>query len=486
MMKKMVSVGRDRMYDIKYKSGIYISKVHKNQAFYKAIIDDLTRVTQGYNDEIVINKFYKETDSYLLIPRYYPLKKVGLGNVIINREQFLVNPEQININHNITPRNELQERAIKTLLGSKACILQLAPGTGKTVISIYAISELKMKTLILVHIKGLIEQWNDRLLQFTDISEDNIARLSSKTFKEDLSKPIILSTAQTFISLLKRQRDEFLEELNNAKLGVFISDECHTTSGAPTFSDCSIFVPAVHTYGLSATPKRSDGNLDIIEYHLGKIVASDDRDGVMDARVTVIVTDYEIDTQKRYRYLYWGGKFQRARYLNLIKKSEQFQACIKLLLNKVVREDRHVICVAERIALIDQLFKELNTDNKSKFYKQEPLEKLHYKMTFATPGKIRDGIDAPFKDCLIMTSPISNIEQMTGRIVRIHPDKKTPIIIDMVDAGCKRMRSTFFTRKKYYEARGWEIQYIVCNHGKIAPVEEGLALRIISGNKEPI
>ncbi len=150
------------------------------------------------------------------------------------------------------------------------------------------------------------------------------------------------------------QKDHFLEVLNESKLGIFVSDECHTTSGAPRFSECSIFVPAVHTYGLSATPKRSDGNLDIITYHLGKVVASEDSEGVMDARVTVIVLDYEIDTKKRYRYIYWAGKFQRARYLNLIKKSEQFQSCIKLLLKKVVGEDRHTICVAERIALIDQ------------------------------------------------------------------------------------------------------------------------------------
>lgn len=469
------------MYDIKYKSGIYISKTHKNHQFYKDIVNDLTRVIIGYNKDIKVHKFFKETEDYLLIPRYYPLRKVGLGRVPINREEFLQNPEQINIKHNIEPRNELQKRAINTLLNSKACILQLAPGTGKTVITIYAIAELKLKTLVLVHLDSLIEQWKDRLLQFTNLSEDNITRLRSKTFVEDLQKPIILSTAQTFVSLLKRQREVFLEKLNEAKIGVFVSDECHTTSGAPTFSDCSIFIPAVHTYGLSATPKRSDGNRDIIEYHLGKIVASKDRDGVMDARVTVIVTDYEIDIRKRHRYLYWDGNFQRARYLNLIKKSEQFQACIKLILNKVVNEDRHTICVAERIALIDQLHKELKTDSKSKFYKSEPLEKLHYKTTFATPGKIRDGIDAPFKDCLIMTSPISNIEQMTGRIVRLHPDKKTPIIIDMVDAGCARMRSTFYSRKKYYESEGWPIQYVVCNHGKVAPIDEELATKIISG-----
>jgi superfamily II DNA or RNA helicase len=476
--------GRSEMYDIKYKSGIYISKIYKNKPFYKFIINDLTRVVMGYNNQdMKVLKFYKETENYLLIPRYYPLRKVDLGSFQINREEFLRNPEQIDIKHNIVLRNELQQRATRTLLGSKACILQLAPGTGKTVIAIYAMSELGLKTLILVHLDSLAEQWKSRLLQFTNLNEENISRLKSKTFTEDLAKPVIIATAQTFVSLIKRKHTEFIDELNQCRIGTFISDECHTTTGAPTFSDCSIFIPAVHTYGLSATPKRFDGNLDIIEYHLGKIVASDDTDGIMDAKVTVIVADYEVDTPKRHRYLHWDGNFQRSRYLNLIKKSEQFQSCIKLLLNKVMAEDRHVICVAERIALIDQLHKELPYDNKSKFYKSESLEKLHYKMTFATPKKIRDGIDAPFKDCLIMTSPVSNIEQMSGRIVRIDKNKKEPIIIDMVDAGCPRIRSTFFTRKKFYDKKNWSIQYIAYNHGKVTSIDEELAMKIISGNK---
>ena len=168
------------MYDIKYKSGIYISKAHKNQKFYQDIINDLTRVVTGYNDEVKVYRFYKETENYLLIPRYYPLRKVGLGSIQINREQFLEKPEQINIKHNIIPRNELQERSIKTLMGSQACILQLSPGTGKTVISIYVIAELKLKTLVLVHLESLVEQWKNRLLEFTNLNEEDISRLRSK------------------------------------------------------------------------------------------------------------------------------------------------------------------------------------------------------------------------------------------------------------------------------------------------------------------
>jgi hypothetical protein len=73
---------------------------------------------------------------------------------------------------------------------------------------------------------------------------------------------------------------------------------------------------------------------------------------------------------------------------------------------------------------------------------------------------------------------------MTGRVVRIHPEKSVPIIIDMVDAGCKRMRSTFFTRKKFYEKKNWIIQYIAFNNGQATPIDEDLAMKIISGNQQ--
>ncbi|GAG89760.1 unnamed protein product, partial [marine sediment metagenome] len=51
------------------------------------------------------------------------------------------------------------------------------------------------------------------------------------------------------------------------------------------------------------------------------------------------------------------------------------------------------------------------------------------------------------------------------------------------DAGCKRMRSTFFTRKKFYEKKNWDIQYIAFNNGQATPIDEDLAMKIISGNQ---
>ena len=86
------------------------------------------------------------------------------------------------------------------------------------------IAERKRKSLILVHRDPLAKQWRNRFKQFTDLQDDDIVRLRSATFEEDLAKPIIIATTQTFISLLKRKRKDFLIKLNEANIGIFVGD----------------------------------------------------------------------------------------------------------------------------------------------------------------------------------------------------------------------------------------------------------------------
>ena len=334
----------------------------------------------------------------------------------------------------------------------------------------------------MVHRDSLADQWRDRFLEFTDLQSNDISRLTSSTFEEDLTKPIITATVQTFLSLLKRRRQEFLIALNEANIGIFVGDEVHTTVGAPTFSKCSIHMPSKYAYGLSATPYRYDGNGDIIEYHLGLIFKDDDTEGTMDAKITVILLDYQIDTAGRAKYIRWGGDFQRSRYLNQMIKSKPFLEVIKGLLAHL-KNDRNIICMTERIKLIDLLYEWMPHKSKSKFCGTAKADTLESKITFTTPGKCRDGIDAPWKDCVIMTSPISNVEQLTGRITRIDDGKKFPSIIDMVDYGCRDIADTFFRRRQFYNDKGWDIQYSIYLNNNLSMIDEEMALTIIKGDK---
>jgi len=458
------------------RSGILIPKEYNNKEFYVRIKEELERRTKAYQTSVsVIHKFYLESEKFLLVPRNFPIQSYIFS---LNEKNFQHEGEDIEIEHNITPRSLAQERAIDRMLMQDNCILQLMPGVGKTVISIYMIATRKKKTLILVHRDPLAKQWRDRLKQFTNIKDDDIARLTSATFEKDLKKPIIIATDQTFISLLKRKREAFLTELDKANIGISVADEVHTSVGAPTFSECELHLPSKYNYGLSATPYRYDGNGDIIQYHLGPIFSDDDAHGTMKAKVTVLLLDYQIDTARSYAYIHWGGKFQRTRYLNRMVKSKPFLAVMRGLLRRL-KDDRNLICMAERIKLIDNLYNMTNTNSKSKFCGTGGLETLKYKVTFATPGKARDGIDAPWKDCVVMTSPISNIEQLTGRVIRDDEGKKTPIIIDMVDYGSRDIASTFHNRLSFYKNKGWEVQYLIFGEGALQTLSENETKRII-------
>ena len=131
-------------------SGILIPRKYENEDFYVKIKEELLRYAKDYGTSVLRPiRFFEETERNLVVPRYFPVHKYIPEHVKIVND---IKPsEKINIKHNISPRNEVQERAIKYMMTHDRGIIQLQPGTGKTVISIYMICEKNKKTFILVH-----------------------------------------------------------------------------------------------------------------------------------------------------------------------------------------------------------------------------------------------------------------------------------------------------------------------------------------------
>lgn len=453
------------MIELSRRAGIIIPKVYEKESWYQVIKSHLFRRQQNYNSpDFTTMKFYLESENYLTIPRFFPIHKY------VNEEiKFIDNThtgEDINIEHTIMPRNNTQILAKDYMVDNDNGMIKLGPGMGKTVISIYMIAIRKKKTLIVVHRDTLDKQWRNRIIEHSNIPVDKIALLNSSKFEEQLAEsPIIISTSQTMVSILKRFPREYLIALNKANIGISIFDELHTTVGAPTFSLCSLHAPSKVVFGLSATPYRNDNNTDILKYHLGDLFENDSDDDTMPAEVTFILLDFNIDTKEKFKYMHWEGKFQRSRYLNLMKNSKIFMDLVKSLLLKLSK-DRHLLFISERVGkMLVPLFEWLPFEDKSMFVGGSNLKELDKKITFSTPGKIRDGIDCPAKDSLLITSPVKNIEQLSGRITRIHKghNKKTPIILDMVDIGSKHIKASFWGRLEYYKKKNWKVQYLYIN-----------------------
>jgi hypothetical protein len=64
-----------------------------------------------------------------------------------------------------------------------------------------------------------------------------------------------------------------------------------------------------------------------------------------------------------------------------------------------------------------------------------------------------------------MTSPIGNITQICGRILRTAENKKEPIIFDLVDIGCHDISRTVYKRISFYRDKEWEVNYFKINGG---------------------
>ena len=143
--------------------------------------------------------------------------------------------KKANIKSNIILR-DYQEPCIKALKKYVNGIFILFAGAGKTQIALQCASELKQKTLFLVHTKDLLNQAKERC-------EDNlICKTSTITDGEcDITGDIVFATVQTLVNIIDKG------QIKQNEFGMIVVDECfpkgtkvNTPSGYINIEDLKI------------------------------------------------------------------------------------------------------------------------------------------------------------------------------------------------------------------------------------------------------
>ena len=119
---------------LKKTSGILLPKDHEE---FEKIEHDLKRTILDFNRDPKEFKFYINYKDSIIIPRYYPVMDTVVD---INSDG-----DDIEIETNVTPRNDRQELYIRSFLENDSGIIKAEPGTGKTVMSCAAIGKIKRK-----------------------------------------------------------------------------------------------------------------------------------------------------------------------------------------------------------------------------------------------------------------------------------------------------------------------------------------------------
>jgi superfamily II DNA or RNA helicase len=156
---------------------------------------------------------YRISKSKVYLPRNYAIDKFGaprtfnLGGTVVNVPfEGTLRPVQLDVVNATLPCLEKNHGAL----------ISISTGMGKTTISLYLFSILKVKTLILVHAEFLLDQWCERIKQYLPTARIGIIR-QNKCEVENTD--ICIGMIQTIV-----KRDYPKETYKD--FGMLVVDEC--------------------------------------------------------------------------------------------------------------------------------------------------------------------------------------------------------------------------------------------------------------------
>jgi superfamily II DNA or RNA helicase len=77
------------------------------------------------------------------------------------------------------------------------------------------------------------------------------------------------------------------------------------------------------------------------------------------------------------------------------------------------------------------------------------------RVIFATRQFAEEGLDIPELDTIFLTTPMSDVDQAVGRILRPAAGKKEPIVVDFRDENVSLCKKAGDSRERFYRSKGW-------------------------------
>jgi superfamily II DNA or RNA helicase len=255
-----------------------------------------------------------------------------------------------------------------------------------------------------------------------------------------------------------------------AEYGHVVVDECHHVP-AVSFERVLSEIRARYVTGLTATPKRRDGQHPIVEMQLGParyVVHPRSQAAAQAFQHRLIVrktefdlpeasTDYPI--QRVYQLLSTDRQRNDAILDDIIGALEEGRSPIVL----TERKD-HLECLADRLRGFTRNLVVLKGGSSAK-QRREALADLaaipatEERLVLATGRYVGEGFDDARLDTLFLTMPVSwrgTLIQYAGRLHRAHPGKAEVRIYDYVDHRVPVLARMYERRLAGYRSIGYE------------------------------
>ena len=231
----------------------------------KQIRNDLTikpfLIGSPMNDNQKTFPAYRESANKFYVPHYY-----GSDNFGLPKQYKVTDGTDIAVEF-CGQLRDYQEPVVGKFINhctASVCgggLLELPCAWGKTSGSLYILSKLKKKTLVIVHKEFLMNQWIERIHQF--LPKARIGKIQGPIIDVE-DKDIVLCMLQ---SLISKDYDQSLFD----QFGLTIIDEVHHIS-SQSFSNSLFKVVTKYMLGLSATMERKDGTTSVFKMFLGNVI----------------------------------------------------------------------------------------------------------------------------------------------------------------------------------------------------------------------
>lgn len=408
---------------------------------------------------------YRESQKKFYIPRYFGLETYGIHDDVRIKDGL-----DISVDFKGELR-DYQTTIVKKYINyvsdeKGGGLLEVPCGRGKTVIALKILSEMKKKTLIIVHKSFLLNQWIERINMF--LPSARVGKIQGQIVDIN-DKDIVIGMLQS-LSMKEYPQNMFGE------FGLTIVDECHHI-GAEVFIRSLFKVVTKYTLGLSATMTRKDGLTKVFKMFLGDVVYSEKRDG--DDKVLVKAIQYDnSDEEYSETQLDYRGNPQ---YSTMITKICNFNMRSEFIL-KVLADTlddnptQQVIILAHNKSLLTYFHKAIEHKNIASvgYYiggmKEKDLKVSETKkVILATYAMAAEALDIKTLTTLIMATPKTDVTQSIGRILR--SKDHNPVVFDIVDKhdifqNQWRKRKVFYKKENYkivftndYDSNNWTTLY---------------------------
>ena len=396
---------------------------------------------------------YRESPSKFYVPHYYGVEQYGPP-----KEYKISEGQNIDLTFNGQLR-DYQEPVVSKFVQhclSRPCgggLLELYCAWGKTSASLYIITQLKKKTLVIVHKEFLMNQWIERIQQF--LPHARVGKIQGPVIDID-NKDIVIGMLQS-LSMKEYPASVF------ASFGFTIIDEVHHIS-SEVFSNALFKLVTKYMLGLSATMNRKDGTTPVFKMFLGEVIYKSKRDN--DRAVTVRAIEYKVDDPDFNEVkLDFRGNPQYSTMISKLCEYNRRSEFILHVLSDMLKEDssQQIMILAHNKNLLQYLHDAIaHRDMATVGYyvggmKEQALKATESKqVVIATYAMASEALDIKTLTTLIMATPKTDIEQSVGRILR--EKHSSPLVVDIVDSH-DLFKNQWRKRKTFYKKENYKILY---------------------------